>query len=787
MAIIKKDGNYMGLPMNIARGNPIPLDTTEIWYSLSELEIYAKSGATAYVGQIVQLVDEANGTATAYIIANTDGDLLEVGSSTAGDGKTIELTDEGILRIVGASEATVGAQLVMGDGGIVKWVKPDTTTVESLATTVDTLQKSVESIDGRVTATEDEIDDIQATLSGMGAIFNFAGSYTVDQVVTGGAADVANFDAGDVILVDGTKEYVCVEIDGTKRWEILGDPSGVTALEGKVSSLETWKTSASASIATLETDVATAKTNITTLTDKDTELENAIKEKASQTDLDSAVARIKVNEDNIKDLQAADEAINTALNSKATTTYVDNKIADVNSSLSGKADQADLDDVIASMATDSELEAGLAGKVDATTYNEKVAELETGISDNSTAITAVTSTANKNKEDIASLTTSLGDKASASDLINLANRVSANEQSISSHTSSINTLTGAVTGLESNKADKTALTTLEGKVTANTEAISAHAAEYTALADRVTTAEADVDKAQEDATKALNDAAGAQTAADTAKSAADDAMAKAEAVLGTTADEPSANTVYGAKAAAAAAQTAADDAQADVDALSQTVTALDEAYKTADQDLQSQIDAIETVIGGVQGAMHFVGVSTTDPSAGSVVIEGRDDYSPVNGDVVIYKDDDDNTIEYIYSDGSWVELGDVSAEAKRIESLETRMTAAEVQTAKVPTIESNIEAVQTAAAALEARVKANETNITSHASSIAALESRMTEAEESITSTAATLRSELAAKAEELSGDIEAEATARASADEALQGQIDTINSQLTWNKMTSV
>lgn len=30
MAIIKRDGNSMGLPMNINRGNPIPLDTTSV-------------------------------------------------------------------------------------------------------------------------------------------------------------------------------------------------------------------------------------------------------------------------------------------------------------------------------------------------------------------------------------------------------------------------------------------------------------------------------------------------------------------------------------------------------------------------------------------------------------------------------------------------------------------------------------------------------------------------------------------------------------------------------------
>jgi hypothetical protein len=50
MATIKKDGNFMGLPINIARGNPIPLDQSEIWYSLSEMQDYAKNNPVAYVG-----------------------------------------------------------------------------------------------------------------------------------------------------------------------------------------------------------------------------------------------------------------------------------------------------------------------------------------------------------------------------------------------------------------------------------------------------------------------------------------------------------------------------------------------------------------------------------------------------------------------------------------------------------------------------------------------------------------------------------------------------------------
>ena len=83
MAIIKKDGNFMGLPMNIQRGNPIPLDDSSVYYSKATMETYAKSGVTAYVGQIVTLVDETNKTCEAYIISNEAGTLIKLAATTA--------------------------------------------------------------------------------------------------------------------------------------------------------------------------------------------------------------------------------------------------------------------------------------------------------------------------------------------------------------------------------------------------------------------------------------------------------------------------------------------------------------------------------------------------------------------------------------------------------------------------------------------------------------------------------------------------------------------------------
>lgn len=81
--IYDKNAAYMALPMNIKRGNPIPLDTTAVWDSKAELEAYAKSGATSYVGQILTLF--ADGVAEAYLISNEAGDLVKL-AQTSGTG-----------------------------------------------------------------------------------------------------------------------------------------------------------------------------------------------------------------------------------------------------------------------------------------------------------------------------------------------------------------------------------------------------------------------------------------------------------------------------------------------------------------------------------------------------------------------------------------------------------------------------------------------------------------------------------------------------------------------------
>lgn len=81
MATIMNDAAYMGFPLSIKRGNPAPVDTTAVWYNKTELEAYAKSGATAYVGQVLTLV--ADNKCEAYMISNEAGTLVKLASTTA--------------------------------------------------------------------------------------------------------------------------------------------------------------------------------------------------------------------------------------------------------------------------------------------------------------------------------------------------------------------------------------------------------------------------------------------------------------------------------------------------------------------------------------------------------------------------------------------------------------------------------------------------------------------------------------------------------------------------------
>ena len=108
MATILNNAPYMGFPLSIKRGNPAPVDTTAVWYDKTELETYAASGATAYVGQILTLV--ADSKCEAYMISNEAGTLIKLASTTAsgdlaGDFATLQSQVADLIAAVGKKAA----------------------------------------------------------------------------------------------------------------------------------------------------------------------------------------------------------------------------------------------------------------------------------------------------------------------------------------------------------------------------------------------------------------------------------------------------------------------------------------------------------------------------------------------------------------------------------------------------------------------------------------------------------------------------------------------------------
>ena len=249
MAMIKKDGNFMGLPMNIARGNPIPLDKSEIWYSYEAMVDYAINNPIAYVGQILGLVDEEQEVAKAYIILNTAGDLQEIATSESvptllGDNATISISDdivalkdwgvqyykyvpaEGVEGEEGYVEAkyelqTVDAehpwvigleprvtfekgQLVLG------WFEQNPTTIEGINAQISSLQTSVDGLQEETSKLISAVGHPADQEAGTAATGIYADFYTkneTDTRIANAVADVSHLKRKEVASLDEIDIY----------------------------------------------------------------------------------------------------------------------------------------------------------------------------------------------------------------------------------------------------------------------------------------------------------------------------------------------------------------------------------------------------------------------------------------------------------------------------------------------------------------------------------------------------------------------------------------------------
>ena len=151
----------LGFPLNFRRGNPNPLDNSSVWASLEAAQTYATSDPVAYVGQILTVVDNANGVATVYSIQDEAGTLKKVGTSPVGDESTITVAEDGTVSLYGVSgleldrveedgsTTKINYQPLLVDGKLT-WVEPSATTVEGLATEIEGLKTRISALEGTV-------------------------------------------------------------------------------------------------------------------------------------------------------------------------------------------------------------------------------------------------------------------------------------------------------------------------------------------------------------------------------------------------------------------------------------------------------------------------------------------------------------------------------------------------------------------------------------------------------------------------------------------------------------
>lgn len=115
----KAKGSLWDVAVSIKRGNPLPLDADSIFDSYTALETYA-ADVLAYPGQVVAVVN-ADSTGIYYLDQNLA--IKPVGIIPTGDGKSIEVTADGVISVMGISTAeSLTLPRMKADKSGIEWV-----------------------------------------------------------------------------------------------------------------------------------------------------------------------------------------------------------------------------------------------------------------------------------------------------------------------------------------------------------------------------------------------------------------------------------------------------------------------------------------------------------------------------------------------------------------------------------------------------------------------------------------------------------------------------------------
>ena len=273
-----------------------PLDARYYFDSLSSANLAAQgavevgsSDGRYFFGENIVVVE--NGEAKMYII-QPDKSLKEVGGNILINEKVFLKDSNGKLDLVGFADAVAGAQLTKGEDGNLKWVKPDTTTVEGLSTAVESLKTTVGDAESGLVK---DVNDLKTTVGGAdsGLVKDVADLKTS---VADNTTNIAK-NAGDIATNAGNITKNANEIAAVKK--DLADNYDTSAevdqkIAAKISS--TYKAAGSVAFAALPTLAAAIEGNVYNISDEFTTTDDFVEAAGTKYPAGTNIVCIKVGE-----------------------------------------------------------------------------------------------------------------------------------------------------------------------------------------------------------------------------------------------------------------------------------------------------------------------------------------------------------------------------------------------------------------------------------------------------------------------------------------------------------
>lgn len=273
-----------------------PLDARYYFESLASANLAAQSAVEVgssdgkyFFGENIVVVE--NGEAKMYII-QPDKSLKEVGGNILINEKVFLKDANGKLDLVGFADAVAGAQLTKGEDGNLKWVKPDTTTVEGLSTAVKSLQTTVGDAESGLVK---DVNDLKTTVGGAdsGLVKDVADLKTS---VADNTANIAK-NAGDIATNAGNITQNAGEIAAVKK-DLADNYDTSTEVDQKIAAKisSTYKAAGSVAFAALPTLAAAIEGNVYNISDEFTTTEDFVEAAGTKYPAGTNIVCIKVGE-----------------------------------------------------------------------------------------------------------------------------------------------------------------------------------------------------------------------------------------------------------------------------------------------------------------------------------------------------------------------------------------------------------------------------------------------------------------------------------------------------------